>query len=142
MKTAGIRPDIFTAPFDCRTVAEIERMIVKRKRRRRVSQILRGKNLDKGAIAIWRLNLEKILHVFKVRSVAFIRPLPTFCFQTELTTSAPAIAADTRDTLDPATIASDAHSKELTSHEDAGSQNRAVSLPHAMAVTDQLLTTS
>jgi len=50
-------------------VAEIERSIIKQGKRGVISQHLRAKT-DKEKIAAWRLDLDKILQVFDVRSVA------------------------------------------------------------------------
>ena len=55
--------------FDCRTVAEIQRKIIKRRERNAVSRLLNAKN-DKDAIAAWNLDLSKTLRVFNVRPVA------------------------------------------------------------------------
>ena len=53
------------------TVAEIQRRLVKRDKRNPISRLLRAKN-DKNAITAWRLDLNGILQVFNVRSVASV----------------------------------------------------------------------
>ena len=68
---------------DRRAVAEIQKNIVKRGKRNGVSWMFHAKD-DKEAIATWRLDLTKILHVFNVRSVTPVRPPLTIRFQTEL----------------------------------------------------------
>jgi len=49
-------------------VAEIERNIIKQGNRNVVSRRLHAKN-DKEKIAAWKLDLDKILQVFDVRSI-------------------------------------------------------------------------
>ncbi|KAF9643251.1 hypothetical protein BDM02DRAFT_3132560 [Thelephora ganbajun] len=50
------------------TVAEIERNVDELGRRNRISRLFHAKN-DKDAIAAWRLDLNRILHVFNVRII-------------------------------------------------------------------------
>jgi len=64
MHTPG---DLLTE-FSTRTMAEIQRHIIKRGKRNAVSRRYYARN-DKRAIATWRLDLDGILHVFNVRSV-------------------------------------------------------------------------
>ena len=66
-----------------RTVAKIQKKIVKQGKRNAVSRLFRAKD-DKEAIATWNQDLIRILHVFNVRSVAPAwKPLLNL-FQTEL----------------------------------------------------------
>ena len=51
-----------------RTVADIERRLVKWGKRNPISRRLCAKN-DKETIATWKLNLDRLLQVFNVRSV-------------------------------------------------------------------------
>ena len=69
--------------FDHRTVAEIERKVVKLGKRSVVSGLFHSKN-DKERIAAWRLDLNRILHVFNVRSIISSPAFLTTRFQTEL----------------------------------------------------------
>jgi hypothetical protein len=69
--------------FDRRTVAEIERNVVKLNKRSAVSRLFHSKN-DKEKIAAWRLDLNRILHVFNVRSTSSSFTPLTIQFQTEL----------------------------------------------------------
>ena len=55
--------------FDRRTVADIERNLVKWNKRNGISRRLHAKK-GREKIAAWRLGLENILRVFNVRSVA------------------------------------------------------------------------
>ena len=52
---------------DCRAVAKIQKNIVRQSKRHAISRAFHAKN-DKEAIAAWELDLNKILHVFNVRS--------------------------------------------------------------------------
>jgi hypothetical protein len=60
--------DSFTRCLNRRTLAEIQGKVVKRGKRNHVSRLFHAKN-DKEAIAAWRQDLNKILHIFNVRSV-------------------------------------------------------------------------
>ena len=53
-----------------RTVAEIERKIIKQRGRNPISRLFNAKS-DKETIATWKVELNGILHVFNVRSLRF-----------------------------------------------------------------------
>lgn len=55
--------------LDRRTVAEIQKNIIKQGGRHRVARFLYARN-DKDTIAGWKLNLNRILVVFDVRPVS------------------------------------------------------------------------
>jgi hypothetical protein len=55
--------------LDQRTVAEIQRKVIKRSRRNVVSRLLHSKN-DKEVITTWKSDLNRILHIFNVGSIA------------------------------------------------------------------------
>ena len=63
----------------CRTVAEIQRKVIKQSRRNPVSRLFHSTG-DKDIIAAWRLDLNRIIHVFNVRSVTCPLPLLTVRF--------------------------------------------------------------
>ena len=136
-------------------MAEIQRNIIKRGKRNAISQCFHKKN-DSKAIAGWRLDLDRILHVFNVRSVTFGWPSLTFSFQTELEINTRATDSDIRhdianthpivpdvhhdisdanDTVPDVrhvvsgtnAIVSDIHRGKLRSSEGTDSQNLAVS---------------
>ena len=87
-------------------MAEIQKNIVKRGRRSGVSRIFHAKN-DKETIAIWRLDLNRILHIFNVRFVTPARTPLTACFQTELVINTNVAVSDVhRDVLNTQTIVS------------------------------------
>lgn len=54
--------------FDRRTVAEIQSKVIKQRGRNAVSRLLNAKN-DRETITAWKLDLDRMLHVFNVRSV-------------------------------------------------------------------------
>jgi hypothetical protein len=64
-------------------VAEIQGKAFKQSQRNPVSRLLHAMS-DKDTIAGWNLDLNRILHVFNVRSVIVSLLLLTLCFQTEL----------------------------------------------------------
>ena len=76
-------PEDLLTEFSTRTVAEIQRHVIKRGKRNAISRRYHAKD-DKDAIATWRLNLDGILHVFNVRSITSGRPLLISRSQTEL----------------------------------------------------------
>ena len=53
---------------DRRTVAEIQRKVIKQSGNNPVSRLFHAKN-DKEMITSWKLDLNRIIHVFNVRSV-------------------------------------------------------------------------
>ena len=57
--------------FDCRTVAEIQQKIIKRREWNTVSQLPDTKN-DKDGIAAWNLDLSRTLRVFNVRPLVSV----------------------------------------------------------------------
>ena len=58
----------FLTELSIRTVAEIQRYIIKWGKRNTISRHYHAKD-DKNAIVAWRLDLNRILQVFNVRSV-------------------------------------------------------------------------
>jgi hypothetical protein len=64
-------------------VAEIQRKVVKQSRRNAVSRLLHARN-DKETIGGWKLELNRILHVFNVCPVVSSWSSLTVGFQTEL----------------------------------------------------------
>ena len=64
---------------------EIQRKVIEQGERNVVSRFIHSEN-DKEAITTWKLNLDKILHVFNVRSVTSVRISLTVHLQTELAT--------------------------------------------------------
>ena len=58
--------------LDRRAVAEIQEKIIEKRGRNLVSRLFHAKD-DKEAIGGWKLDLNRILHVFNVCSVVFTR---------------------------------------------------------------------
>ena len=52
--------------LDCRTIAGIQEKIIEKCGRNLLSRLANAKN-DKETIATWKLDLNRILHVFNVR---------------------------------------------------------------------------
>ena len=97
-----------------RTVAKIQKKIVKQGKRNAVSRLFRAKD-DKEAIATWNQDLIRILHVFNVRSFdPAWKSLRSF-FQTELAINTHVMVADI-------------HRNTLTHREGPCSQNPSVSV--------------
>ena len=76
-----------------RTVAEIRRKIIEKGGRGLLSRLFRAKN-DKEDIAAWKLDLNRILHAFNVRSLPFTRLLLTVPLQTELVINTHVVVSD------------------------------------------------
>ena len=60
-----------TYALDRRTVAEIQRKVIKHSGRNAVSRLVHAAN-DKEKITGWKLVLDRILHVFNVRCATFV----------------------------------------------------------------------
>ena len=75
--------DDFLIEPSTRITAEIQRNIIKQGKRNPISQRYHAKD-DKEAIATWRLRLDRVRHIFNVRSVTSALPSLTVRLQTEL----------------------------------------------------------
>jgi len=78
-----------------RTVAGIQENIIEKSGRSLLSRLANAKN-DKETITTWKLDLNRILHVFNVRSVNSARPLLIVHLQTELAINTHVIVSDIR----------------------------------------------
>ena len=125
---------------------EIQRHVIKWGKRNVISRQYHAKD-DKEAIATWRLDLDRIVHVFNVCSVIPARRLLIFGFQIELRANTHASVSDTHqdagnehttgsDATKTHTIVSDIHHNKLKSREGADGQNRAVSTTCTLPATD------
>ena len=65
--------------FDHSTVADIQKKLVKWVKRNPVSRRFHAKK-DKETIAAWRMDLDKALQVFNVRSVTWVMTVADFSF--------------------------------------------------------------
>ena len=128
-----------------RTVAEIQKKIIKLGKRSTVSRLLHAKD-DKETIAAWGLDLNRILHVFSVGSTTFVRPLLTVRFQTELAIGThvavsgvqQGVSEPQHNTTDIHTIVSDIHHVVVGSQEGTDGTNQSVSV--TCTLTESVLT--
>ena len=124
--------DFLTEPSTS-TVAEIQRHIIGRGKRYAIFRRFHAKD-DKKAIAAWRLELDRILHVFNVRLVAFVRSSLTLRFQTELRMNTPATVSDIRqDAANSHTIISDVHRESSNAETAVPDVYRDISNTHPIA---------
>jgi methyl-accepting chemotaxis protein len=114
----GARFGLLTDDGCCgRTVSEIQRKIIKQNERNAVSRLFRAKS-DKDAIAAWRLDLNRILHVFNVRFITLSPPVLIICFQTELAINTHVAVADVRhDVANTHNMVSDVHHSVASTHD-------------------------
>ena len=113
--------------LDRRTVAEIQKKIIEKRGRRLLSRIANAKN-DKEAIPIWKLDLNRVLHIFNVCPDIAIRPSLTTRSQTELAINTNLIVSDVHHgVVNTHTMVSDMHRNMLKSQEGTDDQLRLVS---------------
>jgi len=84
--------------LDRRTVAGIQEKIIEKSGRNLLSRLVNARS-DKETISTWKLDLNRILHVFNVRSVISVRPLLTVDLQTELAINTHVIVSDIHRTM-------------------------------------------
>ena len=110
-----------------RTVAEIQRNVTKQSRRNAASRLLHANN-DKEAIAAWKLDLNRILHIFNVCVVIHIRLVLTARLQTELAVTTHLVVSDVHHgVVDTHTMVSDMHRNMLKGLESSDDQYHLVS---------------
>jgi tetratricopeptide (TPR) repeat protein len=108
-------------------VAEVQGKAIKRSRRNPVSRLLHAKN-DKELIAAWKLDLNRILHVFNVRYVVIVLLLLTVHVQTELAISTHGIVTDVHHSVvNTNTMVSEMHHNMLKGREGGDDQHQSVS---------------
>ena len=122
--------------LDCRTVAEIQDEVIKRSGRGTASRLFHAKN-DKEAIVAWKLDLNRILHIFNVRSssVVFTRASLILPLQTELAMNTHTLAIDTN------ALVLDIHRNVVASRGGTDSQQHPVSATFNPSTTQCLLYT-
>ena len=102
-------------------------MVVKQSGRNPASRLLYAKN-DKDVIAAWKSDLNRILHVFNVRSIVPVWLLLTAHFQTELAMNTHVIVSDVHHGVaNTHTMVSDIHRNMLKCQEGTGDRHRLVS---------------
>ena len=95
---------------------EIQRKIAKQGKRHAISRFVHAKS-DKEAIAGWRMDLNRILHVFNVRSNVSVRLPLTDLAQTELSVNTHATVSEVhRDVAKTHTIVSELRQDVTNTH--------------------------
>ena len=112
-------------------MAEIQRNIVNQGKRNVFSRHFHAKT-DKETIAGWRLDLNRILHVFNVRSIPSVRISLTVRPQTELAINTNVVVTSTH------TIVSEIHRTMVESRGVAGGKYQ-VSVTHITLITESTL---
>ena len=120
--------------IDCRTVAQIQRSAIEPNRRNPISRIFYAKK-DKATIAAWRSNLDRILHVFEVRSTThpLVTPLIVHV-QTELALHTHTAVTDVRG------LVSDIHRAVVKGQEGDDIGNQTVGIHGALVMIEKSLT--
>ena len=103
-----------------RTVAGIQEKIIETGRRNPLSRLAHARN-DKETIATWKLDLNRILHVFNVRSIIAVWLLLSGHSQTELAMGTHVLVSDSH------TMVSDLHRNMLKGQEGIDDQHQSVS---------------
>jgi hypothetical protein len=129
----GARFGLLTDDGCCgRTVSEIQRKIIKQNERNAVSRLFHAKS-DKDAIAAWRRNLNRILHVFNVRFTTLSPQLLIICFQTELAINTNVAVADVcHDVMNTNNIVSDVRHNVANTHNMVSGIRNVVSDTHSV----------
>ena len=103
---------------------------------------------DKEMIVGWRLDLNRILHVFDVRSLAFTRRLLTIHFQTELSITTHVIVSDVHQGVSNTHVivsenqqnVANIHRTIVTGQEGIDERNHSVSATRTPVITESALT--
>ena len=90
--------DLLAIPSIRRAIAEIQRDVIELGRRSTISRLLHAKG-DNDTLAAWRSDLNRILHVFNVRSTTYSPTMLTVRFQTELAINTHAAVSDIHRTI-------------------------------------------
>ena len=115
-------------------MAQIQRSAVEPKKRNPISRIFYGKK-DEATIAAWRSDLDRILHIFEVRSVVDSLPtLLTVHLQTELALHTHIAVSDTHEIVSDIRegfvntheLVSDIHRTILKDQQGADTRNQTV----------------
>ena len=117
--------------------------MIKQSKRNVVSRLFNAKD-DKEAIAAWRLDLNRILHVFNVRSITSSPPLLTIRFQTELAINTHVAVSDIGTEVanthnivsDTHTIVSDMHRTMVKQKQGADDSGPSVSGSRAPSIIE------
>ena len=104
--------------FYCRTVAEIQRSVTKQSKQNALSRLLHAKN-NKEKVAAWKSDLDKLLQVFQVCSVASTWSLLVLiiCSQIQLLLNTNVITSDIHaNIVSTQTIVSNIHQGGISTH--------------------------
>ena len=113
-RTSDVCPSDFLIKPSTRTADEIQRHIIGRGKRNPISRRYHARD-DKEAITAWKLEFNRIFHVFNVRFVTLARRSLISRFQTELGINTHPTASDTHhDATNKHTIISDVHDSSNT----------------------------
>ena len=108
---------------------EIKRKVTKRTKRNVVSRLVHARD-DKDTIAAWKLDLNRILHVFNVRSAVFTQLSLTVPLQTELAINTHVTVSEMHHNV------SGIRSDVSKIREEIGGNVRSVSAPRVSSVED------
>ena len=123
-------------------MAEIHRKVIKQSGRNAASRILQAAN-DKDTIAAWKLDLDRILQVFNVRSIVPSWSSLTVSIQTELIMNTHIAISDMRhDVLGIRTDVSGIRGDVLKIREDIGGKVRSVSASCIRSIEDRRMLTA
>ena len=121
-------------------MAEIQRKVIKQGKRNAVSRLIHARN-DKETVAAWKLDLNRILHVFNVCSVTFARSSLTVRFQTELAINTNVVVSDVRKGVyDTQAIVADIHRTIVANQEGNNGKGRSVSVTLTLFNAESTLT--
>ena len=121
-------------------MAEIQRKVIKQGKRNAVSRLIHARN-DKETVAAWKLDLNRILHVFNVCSVTFARSSLTVRFQTELAINTNVVVSDVRKGVyDTQAIVTDIHRTIVANQEGNNGKGRSVSVTLTLFNAESTLT--
>jgi hypothetical protein len=130
--TTSVKPTGYILCTTClpcpnrRTIAEIQGRIIEKGQRGLFSRVAHAKS-DKDTLASWRSDLNRILHVFNVRSASSVRQsLTTPPFKTELAINTNLVVSDTHVAV------SDTHATVSNTHVVVSDTHAVVSDTHAM----------
>ena len=119
---------------------KIQEKITEKKERNRLSRVVHAKS-DKDAVGAWKLDLNRTLHFFNVRSITSVWSSLTDRFQTELAVNTNVVVSDVRrDVVTTRTIVSEIHQAVVKGRGEADNKSLLVSVTRTMFITRSTLT--
>ena len=116
-------------------MAEIQRKVIKQSGRNVVSRLFHAKN-DKELIVTWKAELNRILLVFNVRSIALAWLSLIVLIQTELAVNTHVVVVNTHVAV------SDIRHDVSKIRKEIGGHIRSVSTGHAQSINRRMLTSA